>query len=345
MNRWRHIAQRALLAAFGLAAWGSCVPDDAADPDAPQTWERVSVTMDVAAEAPTTLGETRGKSPMTPDVENLIYDLWVVQFVVEGNFAQMASAEHFRSNIGDAGGTTALSFGVELLATDSYVCVIANRNPGKATQEFSALFDDPENVQQYETFSGFCEAQVTLDLASYTQKTAQCVLMSGYWRGTPTSGQKLTVPLSRMLTRINVTLNNNVTTFNTSNRNRLEVTLQNVAKKTYLFPVTSHSAWPKDVYTSLEIDTCSVKEGESYSLYYYTGPNFCTDPVRATTLHLRSMNNKHETAVVLGTDAPGTADRDLNLYPNTTYNITLNLEKPKTTEETTTNPETTVTTE
>lgn len=319
------------LAALSLAAWSSCLPTSDVDPDEPQTWPTVCVTLDMASTDATVVGETRATAPVSPDVENLIYDLWVLQFVKDDEFAQIAKWQHWPA----VGGVVKVKQSVELYALDSYICVVANHNPDDETQEFSALFDkDDENLVMYETFANFCEALATVDLTPFSDRTARMMWMSGYWEGTPKAEQTLSVPLSRMMTRINVTIQDSTgTNFflrdSTIKKkfypaNPLTLTLSNIPQQTHLFSSEQHDTLPPTAYATTSLtDEVGVANGGSASLYYYIAPNFCK--TKATTLNITTRDNNRHASIVLGTDAPGVDSRDLNLYPNTTYNFTITL--------------------
>jgi hypothetical protein len=326
-----------LAAALSL---GACTADDDADlaPNTETTalGERVRVTLHVQTADPDAEGEdegeTRAKAPLATDCENLIYDLWLLQYTDEGNYALLASAEHLRTTVGADGGTTSITFSASLLARQSYLCVVANR--GGNSQNFSTLFDAGADTTLYQTYAGYCEAMVGLDLPSFNDGTATRMLMGGYWAGTPTDGQQLTVPLSRLMTRLNVTIENNTGTAflideEARTDNALEVSITNAPRMVYLYPSVAHSALSEADYTTLTPDKIQLAKGAKTTLYYYVAPNFCDQADRATTLNLRTADNNHTASIVLGTDAPGTDNRNLNLYPNTTYNFTITLTEKK----------------
>jgi hypothetical protein len=165
--------------------------------------------------------------------------------------------------------------------------------------------------------------------------------MCGYWEGTPTEGASINVTLGRMIARLNVTIKNSTSNSlsldETNNRDRrLTIKLQNVPTKTYLFP--SVDAAPLDAtydasnYITFEETEVVISKNKSISRYYYVAPNYCTTEEGATNFFFQYNNNKTtqsvkylKSTIVLGTDAPGTSNRDLNLYHNTIYNFTITL--------------------
>jgi hypothetical protein len=178
--------------------------------------------------------------------------------------------------------------------------------------------------------------------------------MCGYWEGTPTEGASINVTLGRMIARLDITLENHTsqTLTNSTKKNdkydhRLKVELTNVPTKTYLFPSVDANklAVTTQNYTSLSDEQISIAAPSTNSnnettyssskVYYYVAPNYCNSD-GATKISFTYNNNKdgedvdNKTAtIVLGTDAPGTSNRDLNLYHNTIYNFTITLTDPE----------------
>ena len=170
--------------------------------------------------------------------------------------------------------------------------------------------------------------------------------MCGYWVGDVTDGMSLSVMLCRMMTRINLVLNNATGV----GLNDLTVELINVPTEAYVFPATNQPTLPQGAYLDTpftdkpfategegETDAGETEEeekepdfadGGSLSLYYYMAPNICEDGTYATTVTITATDEdgKERTwTTTLGTDAPGTAGRDFKLYANNFYTFTLNL--------------------
>jgi hypothetical protein len=207
---------------------------------------------------------------------------------------------------------------------DSYICVIANRNPGNPTQDRSAIYDSEEDALNADIFSNFKSTLVKVPIPEINDGTEDKILMCGYWEGTPTEGASINVTLGRMMTRLNVTLENESSTDFSGT-----VQLLNASKMAYLFPSTEAGDLPDSAYTDELVDEeVSIAAGASVSLYYYTAPNFCSSEDYASKI-LITNDNKQGATIVLGTDAPGTSNRDLNLYHNTIYNFTITLTDPE----------------
>jgi hypothetical protein len=268
----------------------------------------------------------------------------------EKSFATLVKSVHLNADA-TSGVTSYEAQDLALYAVDSYICVIVNRNPGESSAQFKDIFDNETDALKAEIFSNFRSTLVTVPIARINDGSEDKILMCGYWEGTPTEGASINVMLGRMIARLNITLENQSSVaFITSTVNkkkydrRLNVQLTNVPTKTYLFPSVDANALDyKDTtnYTTLSDDQVTIKAPTSttnYSsnLYYYVAPNYCNSESGATKIILSYNNNNssedvdNKTAtIVLGTDAPGTSNRDLNLYHNTIYNFTITLTDPE----------------
>jgi hypothetical protein len=288
--------------------------------------------------------DTRSVSPRFAEVENYIYDVWILQYTKDASFALLSQKHVYHLNTDATTGSTSLSWPsseVSFLGMDSYICVIANRNPGNPTQDRSAIYDSEEDALNADIFSNFKSTLVTVPIEGINEGTVDQILMCGYWEGTPTEGASINVTLGRMIARLNVTIKNSTSNSlsldETNNRDRrLTIKLQNVPTKTYLFP--SVDAAPLDAtydasnYITFEETEVVISKNKSISRYYYVAPNYCTTEEGATNFFFQYNNNKTtqsvkylKSTIVLGTDAPGTSNRDLNLYHNTIYNFTITL--------------------
>lgn len=316
----------ALWLTVSLYCWVCCVADGDADLSETAVPAPVSVTLNVSPAPLAGEADVRATTPMDPDVENLIYDLWVIQFTDEGSYALFASAQHLRTDV--TTGNASASETVSLLPLPGYVCVVANRNAGDATQDYGALFDEGDDASNYQTLEEFSKALVTVDVAALNlgAGVAGKMLMCGYWQGTPSAQQSLNITLSRMMTRLNITVTNSTGSGLNATNTKLTFTLQNAPQRTYLFPSVNAEALDATKaanYTTLSDAGISLSYGSSAKRYYYICPNYCTSETGATKLVISNKTKSRD--VVLGTDAPGTSNRDLNLYHNTIYTFTITM--------------------
>lgn len=249
---------------------------------------------------------TRAMAPHAPEVENLIYDIWVLQFNQSG--VLLATSQQYYPREGESG-LYVENFEVSLIqAQNSTVCLIVNTN--------NETINWPNNFPAFQ--------QMLLDIqANNNLSERDRMPMCGYWVGNVTEEQTLSVMLCRMMTRINLVVNNQTGAVLTG----LTITLENVPTQAYVYPSTNQDALPVNAYTSSETFsdtfTGSITNEGSQSFYYYMAPNICNGEANATKATLTSGDQKW--SVTLGNDSPDTADRDYSLYANNYYTFTLNL--------------------
>lgn len=247
--------------------------------------------------------DTRASAPHTPEVENLIYDIWVIQFD--------ASGIRLRQEYYDRDGASGLyvdDFSVPLVFTsNSTVCLVVNTN-------------DP-NISWPNNFPAF--QQMLLDVeASNDLSRRNRMPMCGYWQGDVTGdGQVLSALLCRMMTRINLVVNNQTGAALADGT----VALENVPTRAYVYPRINQEALPDDAYTSESFSDsfASIASEASQEFYYYIAPNICSGEDHATKVTVTSGDKTW--SVTLGTSAPDESDRIYTLYANNYYTFTLNL--------------------
>lgn len=289
-----------LLAVFALAG---CVQDEVVT--ATEEGKEVKVAVSLGT-LPAEGTGTRATAPHTPEVENLIHDIWVFQFNESGILLNTETKYFLREG---ESGLYVEGFEVTLIeAQNSTVCLVVNTdNPGIVW---------PNNLPDFQKM--LLEINASNDLSERDRMP-----MCGYWKGNVTDvNQVLTVMLCRMMTRVNLVLNNETGAALTG----LSVTLANVPTQAYVYPSINQAALPDEAYQSSEgwtDEIAPIAAGGSQQLYYYMAPNICSSETNATQVTVFSGGKTW--TVTLGTDAPGTTDRDYALYANNYYTFTLNL--------------------
>ena len=250
---------------------------------------------------------TRASAPHVPEVENLIYDIWVLQFNKNGILLDTKTKYYPRE---DESGLFVENFKATLIAAqNSTVCLVVNT-------------DDP-TISWPNNFPAF--QRMLLDVqASNDLSQRDRMPMCGYWQGDVTGdGQVLSALLCRMMTRINLVVNNQTGAALADGTVRLE----NVPTKAYVYPRINQEALPDDAYTSTSESFSdsfeSIASGDSQEFYYYIAPNICSGEEHATKVTVTSGDKTW--SVTLGTSAPDEADRIYTLYANNYYTFTLNL--------------------
>lgn len=248
---------------------------------------------------------TRASAPHTPEVENLIHDIWVLQFNERGILLNTETKYFPRE--GEAG-LFVENFEVQLIAAqNSTVCLVVNT--GDPDIEW------PNNFPDFQTT--LLDIQASNDLS-----TRERMPMCGYWIGNVTGEMALSAMLCRMMTRVNLVISNGTGAPLTD----VIVELSSIPTKAYVYPRTNQDALPDDAYVTGGPWSDIVEEipaGGSVQLYYYFAPNICSDETNATKASITS--GERTWSVTLGSDSPDEADRDFTLYANNYYTFTLNL--------------------
>ena len=245
---------------------------------------------------------TRSTSPHTYEVENLIHDIWLIQFNSRG---QYVNASYYPRE--GLAGQVIENESFELMSlSESTVCIVANTmNPDLSW---------PDNLPAFK--------RTLLDVGANNELALDRMPMCGYWIGDVTADLSLSVILSRMMTRINLVINNN-----TGQRlSGIRAELEHIPAKAYVYPQARQEALPADAYLDeafTDEDTGTMADGESWLLYHYIAPNICSGAENATTLKITSGGM--EWNVALGNNSPSSSQRNYTLYANNYYTFTLNL--------------------
>ena len=303
MKKKLHIIVWALGCLMGLSGLTGCQQDDLSPLAEEGKKVNVSLSLGTLSFEGT---DTRAMAPHTPEVENLINDIWVLQFNERGILLDTKTKYFLRE---EEAGMYVEDFEVELItASNSTVCIVANTNNPNLSW--------PNNLPQFQQL--LIDIQASNDLSKRDR-----IPMCGYWMGDVSKGTELSALLSRMITRINLVINNETD----AELSGLTVSLKNVPTKAYVYPRTNQGALPDDAYTTTETfsDTFfeGIPAGESQQFYYYIAPNICTDSDKATTATITSGGKTW--SVTLGNDSPETSNRNYSLYANNYYTFTLNL--------------------
>jgi len=248
----------------------------------------------------------KAESPLIPDVENLIYDLWILQYDKMGLLID-AGTSHYRAGAtgllaGQVTATLAVGEGCTL-------CVLANIG----SEVDGRMREWPQTLTDFKRSTDVLD--VSDDISAANDGSLSDMPLSGYWEGDITSGQKnIQVSLGRMFSRINLVVNNNSGTAYTVK------SLTNVATKVYAFPSVTHEPLPADAYTHIDIDQ-TVAAGDTKEMYFYMAPNFND----ATGTNAVRLNIEGKDPVILCNGAPSDFPRDYNLYHNSNYTFTINI--------------------
>lgn len=247
----------------------------------------------------------KADSPLIPDVENLIYDVWILQYDKMGLLIDKGTSHERTTSPGSLIATVATNFAV---GDGNTICVLANLDRGNASVDRTW----PQTLSEFKNSCNVVDLSADIDAAN--GGVLEDMPMFGYWEGTidyPTNNVQ--VSLGRMLTRINLLINNK-----TASAVNVE-SIANISKKVYAFPDVDHEPLPDDAYGILELNQ-SVAAKTVKEMYFYTAPNFTEGKANATALNITGKSS-----VILSNGSPSDNPRDYNLYHNSNYTFTINV--------------------
>lgn len=284
--------------------------------------ELVTVTINLS----TADAASKANAPLIPDIENLIYDVWVIQYSERG--VLYTDIDRFYRTNGEDGARF-VTLEAQVLSGKSTICLLANlrkvNTPTKTYIDADALQAGlPDNLPQFK--STLLDLTELLHYINTNTKPA-AIPMFGYWEGTigsgtPTVGsENLNVTMGRMVCRMNLTLKNN------SGKKLTGLKFSNAASKTYYFPQMSSEALPDHAYCSkaaaLEY-TLNLENTHDATIYFYWSPNICYGPEKATEITL--LSGSETVCNFQVTNSPLTDDNpDYNLYHNCNYTVTVDI--------------------
>lgn len=252
--------------------------------------------------------QLKADSPLIPDVENLIYDVWILQYNDKGLLIDAGTSHERKTNPGALVAPVTATLAV---LDNCTICVLANIDRGRP----DAMRTWPQTLTEFKTSAEILAEDIRDDIMAANSSTLTDMPMFGYWEGNITANdENIQVSLGRMLTRINLVINNE------SGSECTATSISNLAVKGYAFPDINHDPLPASAYIeTFEINE-SIGAGKSRELYFYSAPNFTDGESRATKLNF--SNGK---SVILSNGAPSTENRDYNLYHNSNYTFTINI--------------------
>lgn len=247
----------------------------------------------------------KADSPLIPDIENLIYDVWILQYDKMGLLIDKGTSHERATSSGSLTAKVNHTFAV---GEGNTICVLANLDKGNA----SAARTWPQTLNDFKTSCNVID--LSLDIDGANAGTLEDMPMFGYWEGAISAekNNNVQVSLGRMLTRINLVINNQSTS------NQTVESIDKASKKVYAFPDVDHAALPDDAYMTVDIKR-DVASGKTAELYFYMAPNFTAGEDNATKLNIGSET------VILSNGAPSDSPRDFNLYHNSNYTFTINV--------------------
>lgn len=267
--------------------------------------------------------DTRSTTPQDPQTDNPMYHLYLLHYNSEGQLIQSDTQE---KNLGDPQLTYQWSPTLRVTSgAVETICLIANMS-GNAPAEWP------------NTLAKLKESCATLQMGSNGLIAEKKMYMFGYYEGTLKSDQSINIMMGRMAAALKFVIG----TANTSNRYRItKIEIKNASRETYYFPHNSTERnFGSDInesFTEDDANTIGKDLSSELNYYYQVGENIMPASDKRTTIVITAKKgtyrsnkwnyeNQKTYTVVLGADAPGTANRNYSLYRNNnyTFNIELN---------------------
>lgn len=278
----------------------------------PSQPESVTVLLTLDAEEPAVGrdGATRAVLPLEPDTENLIRDIWVIQYDAQG-VIRTQYTRHYRETATPVRKLD--SFPVELaVLNDCTVCLVVNRNPGQ-----TGLASPWES-----TLIGFKRQYMDIDYRTAAGSAGlpdmAGIPMFGYSRGDITTATtSLNITVGRMLARVNLVVEN-ATGAALSN---VQVEVKNAVRRAYYYPRTENAVLTASDYVSFSDTSAAMAAGATTYLYYYVTPNLSPLPGAETTVTVSALRNG--SAVSTLPVSLGNAADDPTIQRNNNYTISL----------------------
>lgn len=270
---------------------------------------------------------SKSNFPLEPDMENLIHDVWVIQFSERGIL--YTGVDKFYRTEGEYG-ERLVRLEAQVMSGKSTICLLANLNKANTGDEIyfdveSLKTSLPDNLQQFK--SKLLDMTKFLHFLNTNTKPA-AVPLFGYWEGSigtesPEEGvEYLNVTLGRMLSRINLTL------INKSGNSLTNLKFKNAVSKAYYFPQITGNSLPEEAYCSKEEALeypLDLADGHSGSIYFYWAPNLCNGRDKATEI-LIGAEDGSSYSCLLANGSLSDENPDYNLYHNCNYTVTITLE-------------------
>ena len=289
--------------------------------------------------------ETRSTTPQDPQTDNPMYSLWLLHYNSEGQLI-----ETIYKDLQDPQLTYTWNPTLIISGGNETICLVANMNESEAPTW-------PERLAVLkETFA-------TLRIDDKSGLIAEKKMyMFGYYEGPLSSGQYINIMMGRMAAALKFVINANNSS-DKYQIDKIEI--QNASRGTYYFPHESKSSnFGANISETFENNIIGDESNELI-YYYQVGENINPAADKYTTIVITATKGEYQTVteqqyvngpyydkrgrlqngwhweyvqvqkwkgtttetytVVLGADAPGTANRNYSLYRNNnyTFNITL----------------------
>lgn len=256
--------------------------------------------------------DTRSTIPMSLENANKIYNLYLLHYNAEGT---LITADTQYKTL-DSEGVLETSWNARLTPGKGTICLIANLGTNGTSRTWPAFLADLKKTEL-----------LPLPIDG-TGLFSNKMYMFGYYEGTITNGMGLNVLMGRMAACVNIVLTaNNIGYYDEYN---ISTTIKNAVTNTHYFPTEEDSDKNGLTYSDFSDQKAgTIGYGQkSLTLYYYMGENIAPEEDERTTITIKASNRYSEEktyTVILGSDAPGTTNRNFSIYRNNNYTFNINL--------------------
>lgn len=264
------------------------------------------VTVNINLQQDIQISATRATEPMPLEKANKLYDIWILHYTEEG---LLVRSDLKQETLSTAAIETTLnpSLTIAKRGEKGTICLVAN--VGSKTIEW------PENL-------GDLKKTLALDLpidntGLYTDR----MYMFGYYEGVIEDGMDLNILMGRMAACMNIVIS--------ANRSyTISTTITNAVSNTHFYPMEEDNDREKLKYYTFSDSDQSVSSDSPLTLYYYTGENIAPEADKRTKIKITAKPSEGTAktyTIELGSDAPGTVNRNYSIYRNNNYTFNINL--------------------
>lgn len=263
--------------------------------------------------------DTRSTTPQDPQTDNPMYSLWLLHYNHEGQLVETQFKDLDNPYLTYEWSPT---LNVASGGEQGTLCLIANMNQTEAPQKW------PERL------ADFKEAYATLQFNTSGLISERKMYMFGYYEGKLTSGQSIDIMLGRMAAALKFVI---TPKYPSSDRYKItNIKIEKASKNTYYFL----GNLPAQAFTTFSEDFGDIigknASNSEITYYYQVGENVNPATDNRTKVIITAAKGTYswrrwtyptskEYTVILGFDAPGTANRNYSLYRNNNYTFNIQL--------------------
>lgn len=235
--------------------------------------------------------ETRSANPLDLQIENPMYNLWLLHYNEEGGLVEQDTKYIHLNDKGEL----ATNYTAKLTLKDGNIgtlCLVANlegtvgeNNPQSASRPSNGLGAWPKTIERLE--QELLTLPINHTAIDATFGLPSKMFMYGYYKGTLKSSHPVNITLGRMAARLDIIIgaaNDNVTLSN------IRLQLKNAVIKSHYSPMKIESG--DGAYVNFPEDKTfadkEVTKSSPITCYYFTGENIMPEVGKETTLVVKA---------------------------------------------------------